>query len=112
MGGSHVAMDLSRYKAIDPLVILQRTFFTYTVELVANVAQRLLRADRPKAYIISSINDPNNTPIFIGPNQEVVVGKGFPITSGERLAIGVGENTEVWGIAVSPINVYILDMGL
>lgn len=105
--------EFNRYKTIDPSFVLTSTFQPYQVSLVANVPTLIVKVLRPKPYVLSSINNPNNSPIFIGPNQSVTINSGFPIVPGNGLfSFGVAENTEIWGVAVTDMVIYLLDMGL
>jgi hypothetical protein len=84
----------------------------FKVNLLANVASQLLKVDRPKAFMLTNINNPANVPVFIGANREVNFESGFPIVAGFPLIFGVSENTELWGIAIVDMTLFIMDMGL
>jgi len=104
--------SLNKYNRIFPEVIFSSGMSAIKIDLVANVAKQLLDVDRPKAFVMVNINNPSNTPVFIGPNRNVNFESGFPIVAGSPMRFGVSENTEIWGIAISAMTIYILDMGL
>ena len=106
------AMMLRYREMVAPDFVISRSFSSFKVDLVANVAKLLVRVDRPKAYLLTNINNPDNTPVFIGPNGSVSFVSGFPVVAGTPLSFGAGENTEIWGIAISDMTIYFLDMGL
>ena len=104
--------EMNRYRKVYPQLIFGSGMSAFKVDILANVPKLLLNVDRPKAFMMTNINNPENTPIFIGANQAVSVDSGFPIVSGAPLMFGVAENTEVWGIALVDMTIYFLDMGL
>jgi len=63
----------------------------------------------PKAYIITIINPA--TPLYIG-GPGVTVDSGFPIDSSQLFQFGMLENTKLYAVALTDLDVYILDMGL
>ena len=108
----HRKEEMGRYRQIYPELVFGNEMSGFRVDLVANVSKLLLNVARPKAFAMTNINNPDNTPIFIGSNQAVSLDSGFPIVAGAPLIFGVSENTEVWGIALVDMTIYILDMGL
>jgi hypothetical protein len=104
--------EMSRYREIYPEIVFGSGMSAFKIDLVANVPKLILNVDRPKAFIMTNINNPDNTPVFIGPSQDVSFESGFPIVAGDPLAFGVSENTELWGIAIVNMTLYIMDMGL
>lgn len=113
MNQADVARSMRKYQElIAPDFVLSRTFSAFKIDLVANTPTLMLRVDRPKAYLFTNINNPDNTPVFIGPNRNVSFESGFPIVAGTPLSMGIGENTEIWCIAITNMTIYILDMGL
>lgn len=105
-------LAMHKYQEIFPEIVLCSGMSAFKRDLVANTPIRLLSVERPKAFLMTNINNPDNTPVFIGANQDVNIESGFPIVAGNPLAFGVAENTEVWGIAVVDMTIYFLDMGL
>lgn len=103
---------LNKYNRIFPEVIFSNGMSAIKIDLAANVAKLLLDVDRPKAFVMVNINNPNNTPVFIGANRNVTFESGFPVVAGSPIRFGVSENTEIWGIAAAVMTIYILDMGL
>ena len=104
--------EMNRYRKIYPELVFGSGMSAFKKDLLANTPTLILNVDRPKAFAITNINNPDNTPIFIGANAAVSVDSGFPIVAGSPLIFGVSENTEVWGIALVDMTIYILDMGL
>lgn len=108
----HRQEEMGRYRQIWPELVFNSGMSGFRVDIPANIPTLILNVDRPKAFALTNINNPANTPIFIGGNREVGINSGFPIVSGDPLIFGVAENTEVWGFALVDMTLYILDMGL
>jgi len=62
-----------------------------------------------KPYVIKIINP--ETYLYIG-NQDVTIQSGFPVSSENPTVVLMLENTRLYGIALTTLDVYILDMGL
>lgn len=104
--------ESNRYQKVYPQLVFNSGMSGFKVDILANTATKLLDVDRPKAFMMTNINNPENTPIFIGANSAVNIHSGFPIVAGAPLMFGVAENTEIWGIALVDMTIYFLDMGL
>lgn len=104
--------NLWKFELMSPEFLITKGWITTIITLTANTPQLLFRANEEKIIVVANINNPNNTPLFIGPTSSVSQLNGFPIVSGERLKIGMLENTVVYGYSVAALNIYLLDVGV
>lgn len=102
--------EMFAYKKSSPLIVFGSTMLSRQTTIPAGgAAVELIRADRPKLYMLTNI-DSNNV-FYIG-GEGVTTLSGFPINSFERMIFGLMENTTLWACATNQIIAYTLDLGL
>lgn len=102
--------EMMAYRKSDPLVVFGSTMLSRQVTIPAGgAAVELIKADRPKLYMLTNIDAGN---VFYIGGEGVTTVSGFPINSFERLIFGLMENTTLWVCAQNQIIAYTLDLGL
>lgn len=102
--------EMFAYKKSDPLIVFGSTMLTMqTIVPAGGVAVQLIKADRPKLYMLTNIDDTN---VFHIGGEGVTLLSGFPINSFERIVFGLMENTTLWACAQNQIIAYTMDLGL
>jgi len=104
--------DLDKIRLGNPNIVLTKGYMPLTITVSANTPTLIYRANEARVIVLSNINNPNATPLFIGPNDSVTHLSGYPITNGERITIGMLENTAIYGYSVAELEVYVIDTGV
>ncbi len=102
--------EMKAYQKSDPLIVFGSTMLSMqTIVPAGGVAVELIKADRPKLYMLTNIDSGN---VFYIGGEGVTPLSGFPINSFERMVFGLMENTTLWVCANNQITAYTMDLGL
>lgn len=98
-----------QYKFPSPDIIIGRSVNTRIVTVGTEATLVIDNSEYSKGYLIRITNP--ETDIFIG-GPGVTVQSGFAIPSNLIISIGMLENTKLYAVAIVPVTVHVLDMGL
>jgi len=97
------------YLVPSPEIIIGKSIITTRI-VVGTAARVIIDNNRgPNAYAIKMSNAA--TVLYIG-GQGVTIQSGFPVDSSKIFTLGMLENTKLYGVSETDIEVYILDMGI
>ena len=97
------------YLRPQPSVVFGKSVITLKVTIGTTPTVLVDNNRGPNAYAMLIINAA--TPIYIG-GQGVTIASGFPVDASQLFTFGMLENTKLWAVAETDLDVYILDMGL